>query len=102
MPSRCRTRTSSGSTRTPRSRTAAAGPAGLSSGNDPSRPRKERRMAILEERETHLRENPLELARRQLRKVADTFEIEDNLVNVLRQCKKSIEVTIPTQMDDGS
>jgi glutamate dehydrogenase (NAD(P)+) len=63
---------------------------------------KERRMAILEEHESHLRENPFELARRQLRKVADTFGIEDSLVNVLQECKKSIEVSIPTQMDDGS
>jgi glutamate dehydrogenase (NAD(P)+) len=59
-------------------------------------------MAILEERESHLRENPLDLARRQLRKVADTFGIDDDLVGVLQECKKSIEVSIPTQMDDGS
>jgi glutamate dehydrogenase (NAD(P)+) len=59
-------------------------------------------MAILEQRESHLRENPFELARRQLRKVADTFGIDDRLVNVLQECKKSVEVSIPTQMDDGS
>ena len=59
-------------------------------------------MAILEQRESHLRENPFELARRQLRKVADTFGIDDKLVNVLQECKKAIEVSIPTQMDDGS
>ena len=59
-------------------------------------------MAILEQRESHLRENPFELARRQLRKVADTFGIDDRLVNVLQECKKSVEVAIPTQMDDGS
>jgi glutamate dehydrogenase (NAD(P)+) len=59
-------------------------------------------MAIVEQRESHLRENPFELARRQLRKVADAFGIEDDLVNVLQECKKSIEVSIPTQMDDGS
>jgi glutamate dehydrogenase (NAD(P)+) len=59
-------------------------------------------MAILEERESHLRENPFELARRQLRKVADTFEIEERLVNILQECKKSIEVSVPTQMDDGT
>ena len=58
-------------------------------------------MAILEEHESHLRENPFELARRQLRKVADAFAIDDELVNVLQECKKSIEVSIPTQMDDG-
>jgi glutamate dehydrogenase (NAD(P)+) len=59
-------------------------------------------MAIVEGQESHLRENPFELARRQLRKVADTFGIDDRLVNVLQECKKSVEVSIPTQMDDGS
>src|SRR5256714_5458983 len=52
--------------------------------------------------ETHLRENPFELARLQLHKVADVFGIDDRLVNVLQECKKSIEVSIPTSMDDGS
>ena len=59
-------------------------------------------MAILDQRESHLRENPFELARRQLRKVADTFAIDDALVNVLQECKKSVEVSIPTTLDDGS
>jgi glutamate dehydrogenase (NAD(P)+) len=52
--------------------------------------------------ETHLRENPFELAREQLHKVADTFGIDDRLVNVLQECKKSVEVSIPTSLDDGS
>jgi glutamate dehydrogenase (NAD(P)+) len=52
--------------------------------------------------ETHLRENPFEIARAQLRRVADTFAIDDSLVNVLETCKKSVVVSIPTQMDDGS
>jgi glutamate dehydrogenase (NAD(P)+) len=52
--------------------------------------------------ETHLRENPFELARQQLRKVADTFGIDDRLVNVLQECKKAVEVSIPTSLDDGS
>jgi glutamate dehydrogenase (NAD(P)+) len=51
---------------------------------------------------THLRENPLEIAREQLRRVAAAFDIDDNLVNVLSQCKKSIEVSIPVSMDDGA
>jgi glutamate dehydrogenase (NAD(P)+) len=50
---------------------------------------------------THLRENPFDIAREQLRHVAEVFEIDDNLVNVLSQCKKSIEVSIPVSMDDG-
>jgi glutamate dehydrogenase (NAD(P)+) len=52
--------------------------------------------------ETHLRENPFDLAREQLHKVADTFGIDDRLVNVLQECKKAVEVSIPTSMDDGS
>jgi glutamate dehydrogenase (NAD(P)+) len=58
-------------------------------------------MAILE-RETHLKENPFRIAQQQLRKVADTFEIDERLVNVLQECKKAVEVSIPTSMDDGS
>ena len=52
--------------------------------------------------ESHLRENPFELARLQLQKVADAFGIDERLVNVLQECKKSVEVSIPTSMDDGS
>jgi glutamate dehydrogenase (NAD(P)+) len=58
-------------------------------------------MAILE-RESHLRENPFHIAQQQLRNVADVFEIDDRLVNVLQECKKAVEVSIPTHMDDGS
>ncbi|MBV8078932.1 MAG: Glu/Leu/Phe/Val dehydrogenase [Actinobacteria bacterium] len=59
-------------------------------------------MATVDKRQTHLRENPFDLARRQLHKVAETFGIEDALISVLQECKKSIEVSIPTQMDDGT
>jgi glutamate dehydrogenase (NAD(P)+) len=59
-------------------------------------------MATLEQRESHLTENPFRLARQQLRKVADTFGIDDDLVGVLGECKKAVEVAIPTTMDDGS
>jgi glutamate dehydrogenase (NAD(P)+) len=52
--------------------------------------------------ESHLRENPFELAQQQLQKVADTFGIDERLVNVLQVCKKAVEVSIPTSMDDGS
>ena len=51
---------------------------------------------------SHLRENPFEIAQQQLREVADTFGIDDRLVNVLQECKKSVEVSIPTPRDDGS
>ncbi|HEY5057850.1 MAG TPA: Glu/Leu/Phe/Val dehydrogenase [Gaiellaceae bacterium] len=49
---------------------------------------------------SHLRENPFEIARSQLRRVATTFGIDDNLVNVLGECKKAVEVSIPVGMDD--
>src|SRR5262245_51833033 len=59
-------------------------------------------MVALERRESHLKENPFLLAQEQLRKVADTFGIDDDLVGVLGECKKSVEVAIPATMDDGS
>jgi glutamate dehydrogenase (NAD(P)+) len=51
---------------------------------------------------THLRENPFEIAKQQLRSVADVFGLDDDIVNVLSECKKAISVAIPTRMDDGS
>jgi glutamate dehydrogenase (NAD(P)+) len=51
---------------------------------------------------THLRENPYDIAKSQLRKVARTFAIDPNLVNVLEKCKKAVAVSIPVSMDDGS
>ena len=52
--------------------------------------------------ESHLRENPFRLARQQLYKVGETFGIDERLINVLRECKKAVEVSIPTSMEDGS
>jgi glutamate dehydrogenase (NAD(P)+) len=52
--------------------------------------------------ESHLRENPYELAQLQLRMVGETFGIDPNLVGVLANCKKTVEVSIPVTMDDGS
>jgi len=51
---------------------------------------------------SHLRENPYEIAKWQLRKVAQAFAIDPNLVNVLQQCKKAVAVSIPVVMDDGA
>jgi glutamate dehydrogenase (NAD(P)+) len=59
-------------------------------------------MATLERHESHLKENPFQIAQQQLRKVADTFDIDDRLVNVLQECKKAVEVSIPTTMDEGT
>jgi glutamate dehydrogenase (NAD(P)+) len=52
--------------------------------------------------ESHLRQNPYDIARTQLRRVAAAFDIDPSLVNVLQECKKAVEVSIPTKMDDGS
>ena len=51
---------------------------------------------------THLRENPFELAQSQLRRVGELFALDPNLIGVLSQVKKSVEVSIPVQMEDGS
>jgi glutamate dehydrogenase (NAD(P)+) len=58
-------------------------------------------MAIAE-RESHLRENPFHIAQQQLRDVADTFKIDQRLVNILQECKKAVEVSVPTSLDDGT
>jgi len=52
--------------------------------------------------QSHLKHNPFELAQQQLYKVADVFGIDERLVNVIKECKKAVEVSIPTSLDDGS
>jgi glutamate dehydrogenase/leucine dehydrogenase len=59
-------------------------------------------VTTIEAPESHLRENPFQIARQQLRRVADIFEIDDRLVNVLQECKKALIVSVPVSMDDGS
>ncbi len=59
-------------------------------------------MTAVEAPVSHLRENPFEIAREQLRRVAATFEIGQKLVNVLGTCKKAVEVSVPVGMDDGT
>ena len=51
---------------------------------------------------SHLRENPYALARAQLRRVGETFGVDPNLISVLSECKKSVEVSVPVAMDDGT
>jgi glutamate dehydrogenase (NAD(P)+) len=51
---------------------------------------------------SHLKEDPWEMARSQLRLVADLIELDDNMLNVLSQCKKAVAVSVPTRMDDDS
>ena len=50
---------------------------------------------------THLREDPYDLARAQLRRVGETFGVDQDLIGVLEQCKKTVEVSVPVAMDDG-
>ncbi len=59
-------------------------------------------MSATEAPASHLRENPFAIAQSQLRRVGETFGIDPNLVRVLSQCKKSIEVSVPVIMDDGT
>jgi len=51
---------------------------------------------------SHLRENPLELARDQLRFVGEVFSVDPNLISVLSGVKKCVEVGVPVRMDDES
>jgi glutamate dehydrogenase (NAD(P)+) len=59
-------------------------------------------VTAVQETVSHLRENPYEIAREQLRSVAKVFSIDENLVKVLSRCKKAISVSIPVTMDDGT
>ncbi len=59
-------------------------------------------MSTVEAGVSHLRENPFRIAQQQLRLVGETFNIDPNLIAVLEQCKKSVVVSVPVRMDDGS
>ena len=58
-------------------------------------------MTAVQSPASHLQENPFDIAREQLRRVADAFDIDGNLVDVLGHCKKAVEVSIPVSMDAG-
>jgi glutamate dehydrogenase (NAD(P)+) len=51
---------------------------------------------------SHLKENPWEMARSQLRHIAGLIDVSDSMLNVLLECKKCVSVSIPTRMEDGS
>ncbi len=51
---------------------------------------------------THLLEAPFELAQAQLRRAGETFDVDPNLIRILSGCKKTVVVSVPVQMDDGS
>jgi glutamate dehydrogenase (NAD(P)+) len=51
---------------------------------------------------SHLKENPWEMARSQLRRIAGLIDVSESMLNVLLECKQSVAVSIPTRRDDGS
>ncbi len=59
-------------------------------------------MTTVEAPSSHLKENPWEMARSQLRQTAQLIGMEDSMLNVLIECKKCVAVSVPTRMDDGS
>ena len=59
-------------------------------------------MTTVEAPPSHLKENPWEMARSQLRRIAGLIDVSDSMLNVLQECKKCVSVSIPTRMDDGS
>jgi glutamate dehydrogenase (NAD(P)+) len=59
-------------------------------------------VTTVEAPESHLRENPFQIAREQLHRVAEIFAIDQRLVNILQECKKALVVSIPVTMDDGT
>ena len=59
-------------------------------------------MTTVEAPSSHLKENPWQMAQSQLRQTAVLLGMQDNMLNVLLECKKCVAVSIPTRMDDGS
>jgi glutamate dehydrogenase (NAD(P)+) len=52
--------------------------------------------------DSHLRENPYEIAREQLRQVGERFGIDRDVIELLGACKKAVEVAVPVRLDDGT
>ena len=59
-------------------------------------------MTTVEAPPSHLKEDPWEMARSQLQRSCRLIDVSDSMLNVLQECKKSVVVSIPTRMDDGS
>ncbi len=59
-------------------------------------------MTALDTPAPSVQENAWEMAREQLRRTALLAELDESLFNVLGDCKKAVEVSVPTRMDDGS
>jgi len=52
--------------------------------------------------EPFTQEDPWQMAREQLRRAASLAGLEDSMLNVLSDCKKAVEVSVPVRMDDDS
>ncbi|HEX2112549.1 MAG TPA: Glu/Leu/Phe/Val dehydrogenase [Gaiellaceae bacterium] len=59
-------------------------------------------MTAIEAPAAHTQEDPWEMAREQLRRTAALMDVGENMLNVLLECKKAVEVSVPVRMDDGS
>jgi glutamate dehydrogenase (NAD(P)+) len=60
-------------------------------------------MATLEATPSHLKHDPWAMAREQTRRAARHIEdVNESMLNVLLECKRSVEVAVPVRMDDGS
>jgi glutamate dehydrogenase (NAD(P)+) len=59
-------------------------------------------VSVTEPRLSHLRENPFDIARAQLQRVGEIFGVDPNLLRILSECKKTVGVSVPVSMDDGS
>ena len=59
-------------------------------------------MTAVETPTAFVQDNPWEMAREQLRQSAAVLELDDDMLGVLLECKKAIEVSVPTRRDDGS
>jgi glutamate dehydrogenase (NAD(P)+) len=51
--------------------------------------------------QSHLRENPFALAQSQLAEVGREIGIDQDLISLLGECKRVVEVSVPVLMDDG-
>src|SRR5215213_5310527 len=59
-------------------------------------------MTSVQAPEAFVQDSPWEMAREQLRRTASLIGLDDSMLNVLIDCKKAVEVSVPTRMDDGS
>ena len=60
-------------------------------------------VALVEATPSHLKHDPWAMAREQTKRACRLLDdINENMLNVLLDCKRSVEVAVPVRMDDGS